>query len=85
MNDDKQTDGGTGNAWTDTVVVNDVDGGPSAELGGEGSWTLSTDDAYTMTDDGIEFTDDNASGTITYWDGSEIDFSNIETINWNYG
>ncbi len=72
-------DGGGGQGWIDTVELTGVDGGPGAG----GDWTLETDADYTLNDDNtIDFTDGDASGTITLEDGTTLDFDNIENITW---
>ncbi|MBF0128217.1 MAG: hypothetical protein HQM02_13530, partial [Magnetococcales bacterium] len=76
-----QADGGAGGSWLDTVNLTDVGGGFSLE--NTGDWTLQTDAEYTVNNDGsIDFTDGDASGTITLQDGSVLDFTNMERIEW---
>jgi hypothetical protein len=46
---------------------------------------LQTNDAYTINEEAktITFDNEDASGTITLSDGSEINFSEIEEIKWS--
>ncbi|MBF0587954.1 MAG: hypothetical protein HQL53_02375, partial [Magnetococcales bacterium] len=76
--------GGAGDGWTDSIQLDGADGGPSASLESAGDWTIETDSAYSI-DEGsgeIVFDDEDASGTINMFDGSSIDFDNIEKIEW---
>ncbi|HIJ83430.1 MAG TPA: hypothetical protein HPQ00_04400 [Magnetococcales bacterium] len=76
-------DGGSGDGWLDAIQLENVSGGPVDNIEGVGDWTLDTDSSYTMDADGhIDFDDPNASGTITLEDGTTIDFTNIDQINW---
>ena len=77
-NDD--IDGGKSAIYSDEVRLNDVTAGPGGEASGYGEWTLQTNDDYTVQDGHISFDFGDASGTITLWDGSELEFSNIEDI-----
>lgn len=78
--------GGRGGSWVDSVQLNGMDAGPSDSLSGEGSWVLEVNKGGTYTIDGdnntLVFDKADASGTITLNDGSEINFSNLEQINW---
>jgi len=69
-------DGGAG--WTDVLHLDGVSGGPT-----DGSWTLHVDGdvGYTQTDSGLEF-EGEASGTVRLDDGSEVEFENVERIEW---
>ncbi|MBF0358039.1 MAG: hypothetical protein HQL70_05480, partial [Magnetococcales bacterium] len=75
MND---VDGGAGQGWVDTIQIEGVEGPPG------GDWTIDTDAEYTIDAENntIDFTDGDASGTITLEDGSTLDFDNIEDITW---
>ncbi|MBF0181220.1 MAG: hypothetical protein HQM03_14450, partial [Magnetococcales bacterium] len=78
-----QADGGAGGSWLDTVNLQDVTGGFSQSLEHSGDWTLQTDAEYTVgTDGSITFTEGDASGTITLYDGSVLEFTNMEKIEW---
>jgi Ca2+-binding RTX toxin-like protein len=70
-------DGGAG--WSDTVLLENVSGGPDGESG----WTLQVDGdtPYAETANGLEF-HEAASGTITLDDGSVLTFENLEKIAW---
>ena len=70
--------GGTGGGWTDVTQLQDAAGGPPAN-----GWTYVLDSGVVETS-GADFLDlsDDATGTITLVDGSEIDFSGIERIEW---
>ncbi|MBF0454601.1 MAG: hypothetical protein HQL72_07255, partial [Magnetococcales bacterium] len=76
-------DGG-GGGWIDTVDLQGVDGGPSDSLEEAGDWTLETDAEYTIDAENntIDFTDGDASGTITLEDGSVLEFENMDDITW---
>ena len=78
--------GGTGGGWTDVIELQDANGG--SRIGTYGSdWTLSLDSGSvessdtTSTDGWLDLTDD-AKGTIVMQDGTEIDFSGVEYIQW---
>ncbi|MBF0381874.1 MAG: hypothetical protein HQL69_12700 [Magnetococcales bacterium] len=73
-------DGGAGDGWLDTVQLTGVEGDPG--LGGD--WTLETDAEFTIDSDNntLDFTDGDASGTITMEDGSVLEFDNMENISW---
>ena len=75
--------GGTG-AWTDTIHLEDVNQGPTATADTPGSWVLETNKSYSLDLDNktITFDQNNASGTITLADGSELSFSQVEKIEW---
>lgn len=74
--------GGSGSSWTDTIELQDATGG--SDIG-----TYGTDWTVTLTEGTIEETNsdniifsDDADGTITLQDGSSIDFTDIERIDW---
>lgn len=75
-------DAGGGN-WIDTIRLNAADQAPGGT--GQGSWILQTNDSFTIDaqNNTLNFTSRNAEGTITMNDGSEIDFTNIEKIEWS--
>jgi len=79
-------DGGSGGGWTDTIELQDGAGGNN--IGDYGSdWTMELDNgsvesADTSTTDGWLNLTDDAAGTITMQDGTEIDFTGIEHIQW---
>ncbi len=75
--------GGTGD-WTDTVRLEGMNQGPTAQANDPGSWVLETNNSYTIDTDHntIEFDQADASGTITLADGSELSFSQVEKIEW---
>ncbi len=78
-------DGGSG-SWTDTIELSDTTQAPTANLQGPGSWTLDVDGGAGFTVDEanktITFEDGDASGSIEMSDGSTVDFSNIDKIEW---
>jgi RTX calcium-binding nonapeptide repeat (4 copies) len=80
-------DGGKNKNWTDTIELQDASQGPSANANTEGSWVVQVDgnDTYTIDNDNgtLSFDSQDASGSITMWDGTTIDFDNIEQITWN--
>ena len=74
--------GGAGGGWTDTIQLQD-------ELGGSDLGVYGTDWTVALTEGTIEETNadnlllsDDADGTITLEDGSSIDFTDIERIEW---
>ncbi|MBG53991.1 MAG: hypothetical protein CML99_16490 [Rhodobiaceae bacterium] len=78
-NDDHDTIiGGSGGGWTDTIQLQ-ANGGGYLDM----DWTLSLDSGSIDTSGlgSYDLTDD-ASGTITFADGSEITFEGIERIEW---
>ena len=52
---------------------------------GSGSWILTTSDTYTIdsVNKTLTFDNNNASGSLTLDDGSQVNFSNIEEIDWS--
>lgn len=73
---DDTADGGEG--WLDTVRLDDVAGGP-----GEGAWNLQLDSGSIEEQaEGYISLSQDASGTITLSDGSEMDIQAIERIEW---
>ena len=78
--------GGNGGGWTDVIELQDSNGG--SDIGSFGSdWTVQLtngeiESTGTDGDNGwIDLTDD-AAGTITLQDGTEIEFDGIEHIQW---
>ena len=78
--------GGAGGDWTDTIELQDGSGGNA--IGTYGSdWTVQFDSGSVEStgsdaqNSWLDLTDD-AAGTITMQDGTEIDFSGIEHIQW---
>jgi len=84
-NNDRTTDAGF-NAWIFTVCLNNIKQAPSKNLQDEGSWTLEVDEnaSYTVDNDNdcIIFDDGNAGGTIHLNNGGQVDFLNIDKIEW---
>ena len=71
-------EGGDGGGWTDVIELRDQGGGdPTA------GWTYQLDSG-TVESSGADFLDlsDDAAGMITLVDGSTIDFTGIERIEW---
>ena len=78
--------GGAGIGWTDAIELQGMDGAVSIAgntVTGQG-WTMELDAGSSIDGQNGESLDlsDDASGTITFDDGSTMDFSNIEQINW---
>ena len=78
--------GGTGGGWTDIIELQDAGGG--SNIGTYGTdWTLVLDTGSIEasdtdpTDGWLDLTDD-AAGTITMQDGTEIDFTGVEYLQW---
>jgi Ca2+-binding RTX toxin-like protein len=68
--------GGAGGGWTDAIQLQDSDGSAV-----DGGWTVTLTSGTQVSDDGSKITlSDDAEGTITLNDGSEIDFTGIENI-----
>ncbi|MGI9500700.1 MAG: calcium-binding protein, partial [Geminicoccaceae bacterium] len=83
---DDNVHGGAGGDWTDVIELQDSSGG--SNIGNYGSdWTVQFDSGSIESSDTdpnsgwLDLTDD-ASGTITMQDGTEIDFTGIEHIQW---
>ncbi len=75
-------DGGSGGSWTDSVYLFDSSGG--SNLGTYGTdWTVSLTEGSisSQTSNQITLTQD-ADGTITLQDGSQVNFTDIEEINY---
>ncbi len=76
--------GGSGGAWTDAIEVTGADGSGSPD----GAWTIVLDDGQTWeidSDAGSLDLGDDMSGTITLGDGTSVDFSELERIEWGGG
>jgi Ca2+-binding RTX toxin-like protein len=72
--------GGDGSSWTDTIQLQ-ANGAGATET--DMAWTLVLDSGSIQSSDGNSFDLSNdADGTITFADGSEIDFQGIERIEW---
>lgn len=68
--------GGVGGGWTDTIQLMNAD---TSAVGG--GWTVALTTGTVQSDDGSNMTlSDDAAGTITLEDGSQIAFENIERI-----
>ncbi|WOF72428.1 hypothetical protein QMT40_000041 [Parvibaculaceae bacterium PLY_AMNH_Bact1] len=78
-NSDADTiNGGVGSSWTDTIQLQGNGGGAVTM-----DWTLELDGgSIEGSDMGSYDLSEDASGTITFADGSEISFDNIERIEW---
>ena len=78
------SDGGL--AWTDTILLEGVSGG--AQVSGETitgtGWTMILDSGSSVTaqGDGMLDLSDDASGILTFDDGSTVDFIGIDRIAW---
>ncbi len=76
--DSDYADGGSGSSWTDTIQLQGNGGGAVSM-----DWTLELDGGSIESSDmGSYDLSEDASGTITFADGSEISFDNIERIEW---
>ncbi|MCR9243344.1 MAG: cadherin-like domain-containing protein, partial [Rhodobiaceae bacterium] len=77
--DSDYIDGGSSSSWTDTIQLQ-ANGGGYNEM----DWTLNLDSGSSIesTGNGSYDLSEDASGTITFADGSEISFDNIERIEW---
>ncbi len=74
--------GGSGASWTDTIELQDAFGG--GDLGTYGTdWTVTLSEGTidSHNENSIDLSDD-ADGIITLQDGSTIDFTDIERIEW---
>ncbi|PLX36399.1 MAG: hypothetical protein C0605_08180, partial [Hyphomicrobiales bacterium] len=74
--------GGAGGGWLDTIELQDASGGDN--LGDYGTdWTVTLTEGTIESQDASSLTlSTDADGTITLQDGSEINFQDIETIQW---
>ncbi len=76
----------TSEGWLDSIHLEDVSGGPAANLdhAQAGDWTLETNHDFTVDSNNhtIDFNSHDASGTITMEDGTKIEFHNVEHIQW---
>ncbi|MEM7541476.1 MAG: cadherin domain-containing protein, partial [Pseudomonadota bacterium] len=71
-------DGGAGGGWTDVIQLQNATGGDPTD-----GWTYQIDSgSITASGDGFVNLSSDASGSITLADGSEVDFLNIERIEW---
>jgi Ca2+-binding RTX toxin-like protein len=71
-------DGGTGGAWTDTVHLQAADGGAVAD-----GWTVElTSGTVDQTNPSSLVFSQDAAGTITLSDGSELTFEGVEKVDW---
>jgi len=70
--------GGTGGGWTDTLELQDGSGGAPA-----GGWTYALTQG-TVEQSGADYLElsEDAAGTVTLADGSEVAFEGIERIEW---
>jgi Ca2+-binding RTX toxin-like protein len=74
--------GGAGGGWTDTIRLEDASGGN--DIGSYGAdWTIDLSSG-SVDGQGADYIDlsDDASGTITLQDGSQVSFEEIERIEW---
>ncbi|MBL4646617.1 MAG: calcium-binding protein, partial [Rhizobiales bacterium] len=70
--------GGAGGGWTDAIELAGFDSGSYGT-----DWTLNLTSGSIESQEGdVLNLSDDAAGTITLTDGSEIDFQQIEQINW---
>ncbi len=68
---------GGGGSWTDTIEIQPLADGSAL------NWTIDLDPGATVTSSGANvLTGTDLSGTITFDDGTEIDFREIEQIQW---
>ena len=71
-------DGGAGGGWTDSITLQNAD---SSAVGS--GWTVSLSSGSEVSNDGSTLTlSSDAAGTITLEDGTQIDFQNIESIDY---
>ncbi|MAN61015.1 MAG: hypothetical protein CMI60_03610, partial [Parvibaculum sp.] len=77
--DSDYIDGGSSSSWTDTIQLQ-ANGGGYTDM----DWTLNLDSGSSIESTNTSSYDlsEDASGTITFADGSEISFDNIERIEW---
>ncbi|MEM8540490.1 MAG: hypothetical protein AAGF25_05995, partial [Pseudomonadota bacterium] len=70
--------GGGGDSWVDTLELKGFDSGSM-----ESDWTIQLDNGAIESQEGDQLVlSDDASGSITFNDGSSIDFFEIEQIQW---
>lgn len=84
--------GGTGASWTDTIQLEGMHGGPGMNNGngngngnanGHNDWTLTLTSGSIVSTNGHEAVlSQDAAGTITLADGSDLTFQGIERIAW---
>jgi hypothetical protein len=72
-------DGGVG--WTDTIQLQDVDGGAGVIPVADWTLVLSQGSVQSTNADSYDLSADSA-GTIIMADGSELTFSGVEKIEW---
>ncbi|MEJ1335656.1 MAG: hypothetical protein RPU37_06360, partial [Candidatus Sedimenticola sp. (ex Thyasira tokunagai)] len=73
--------GGEGGGWTDVIQLN-ADATPGSDP--DSPWTISVDGEqveYELADHALSLNPD-ASGTITFADGAELEFDGVERIEW---
>ncbi|MEJ1342674.1 MAG: cadherin domain-containing protein [Candidatus Sedimenticola sp. (ex Thyasira tokunagai)] len=73
--------GGDGGGWTDVIQLN-ADATPGSDP--DSPWTISVDGEqveYELADHALSLNPD-ASGTITFADGAELEFDGVERIEW---
>ncbi|PLW78172.1 Ig-like domain-containing protein [Cohaesibacter celericrescens] len=82
-------DGGAGADWTDSIELfaadgsNSTQGGIGEEIPAGDDWTLNITSGSVSDSNDHEFLlSDDASGTIDFADGSQIEFENIDRIAW---
>ncbi|WP_306262373.1 cadherin-like domain-containing protein [Pararhizobium sp. IMCC21322] len=71
-------DGGAGGGWTDAIELNGFD---SNSYGTDWTVTITSGSIEGQNGDSLDLSDD-AAGTINFDDGSQIDFDQLEQINW---
>ena len=70
--------GGSGGGWTDAILLQNADGSSV-----DGGWTVNLTSGAVQEDDGSSITlSDDAAGTITLTDGSEIAFDGMDRIDY---
>ena len=81
MGDGKDTINGGDGSWTDTINLQDANGGDTLEMGSD--WTITINHgSIEQTNDGELILSDDASGQIDFSDGSSVEFDNIDRIAW---
>ena len=74
-------DGGAGADWTDSIEILSADGSANTEQGVD--WTIHlTSGTIDSSADGEFILSDDASGTIDFSDGHQVQFENIDRIAW---